>query len=228
MGKVYRDYVKRAGDVAGSAMLIVLTAPLMVVISGIVRLGLGRPVVFRQARPGRGEKVFIMYKFRSMRDDRGPDGTLLPDHKRTTPLGKFLRKTSLDELPELFNILKGDMSFVGPRPLLVRYMPFYSASENRRHTVRPGVTGLAQVSGRTQLGWNERLALDVAYVDEVSFWLDMDIVMKTVRTVLSWKSTQYGSFGDLDIEREIPDIEVRTDDVFSPEHSDRDREAKSY
>lgn len=176
--------LKRAFDIVVAAALLVVLAPLMAMIALAVRIGLGRPVIFVQERPGKGGRVFRLYKFRTMRDARGPDGTPLPDAERLTGLGRFLRASSLDELPELWNVLRGDMSLVGPRPLLVEYLDRYSPRQARRHEVRPGITGLAQVSGRNALGWDERLELDVRYVDERTFWLDLRILLLTLGTVV--------------------------------------------
>lgn len=176
--------LKRAFDIVVAAALLVVLAPLMAMIALAVRIGLGQPVIFVQERPGKGGRVFRLYKFRTMRDARGPDGTPLPDAERLTGLGRFLRASSLDELPELWNVLRGDMSLVGPRPLLVEYLDRYSPRQARRHEVRPGITGLAQVSGRNALGWDERLELDVRYVDERTFWLDLRILLLTLGTVV--------------------------------------------
>ena len=176
--------LKRAFDIVVAAALLVVLAPLMAMIALAVRIGLGRPVIFVQERPGKGGRVFRLYKFRTMRDARGPDGTPLPDAERLTGLGRFLRASSLDELPELWNVLRGDMSLVGPRPLLVEYRDRYSPRQARRHEVRPGITGLAQVSGRNALRWDERLELDVRYVDERTFWLDLRILLLTLGTVV--------------------------------------------
>jgi len=163
--------------------LLMLSVPLLILI-WMVRSRLGSPVFFRQTRPGRHGKPFEMVKFRTMTDARGADGQLLPDSERLTSFGRFLRATSLDELPELWNVVKGDMSLVGPRPLLMEYLPLYSPEQARRHDVRPGVTGWAQVNGRNALSWDEKFALDVWYVDHQSLWLDMRILWLTVRKVL--------------------------------------------
>ena len=176
--------MKRLFDVVVSACaLLVLTLPLLVVI-WMVRRKLGSPVFFAQVRPGMHGKPFKMVKFRSMTSERGTDGELLPDAVRLTPFGRFLRSTSLDELPELWNVLKGDMSLVGPRPLLMEYLPLYSPEQARRHAVRPGVTGWAQVNGRNTLSWDDKFKLDVWYVDHRSLWLDLKILWLTVRKVL--------------------------------------------
>ena len=163
--------------------LIALALPLLALI-WLIRRKLGSPVFFRQTRPGLHGQPFEMVKFRTMTDARGPDGALLPDADRLTPFGRFLRATSLDELPELWNVLKGDMSLVGPRPLLMEYLPLYSLEQARRHEVRPGVTGWAQVNGRNAISWEEKFALDVWYVDHQSLWLDMRILWLTVKKVL--------------------------------------------
>ena len=176
--------MKRLFDVVVSACaLLVLALPLLVVI-WMVRRKLGSPVFFTQVRPGMHGKPFKMVKFRSMTSERGTDGELLPDAERLTPFGRFLRSTSLDELPELWNVLKGDMSLVGPRPLLMEYLPLYSPEQARRHEVRPGITGWAQVNGRNAISWEDKFKLDVWYVDHCSLWLDIRILWLTVKKVL--------------------------------------------
>ena len=176
--------MKRFFDIVIAALaLLLLGIPLLALI-WLVRRKLGRPVFFRQTRPGRDGRPFEMAKFRTMTDARGPDGQLLPDAVRLNAFGRFLRGTSLDELPELWNVLKGDMSLVGPRPLLMEYLPLYSLEQARRHEVRPGITGWAQVNGRNALSWEEKFKLDVWYVDHHSLWLDIKILWLTVRKVL--------------------------------------------
>ena len=176
--------MKRLFDIVVSACaLLVLALPLLVVI-WMVRRKLGSPVFFTQVRPGMHGKPFKMVKFRSMTSERGTDGELLPDTERLTPFGRFLRSTSLDELPELWNVLKGDMSLVGPRPLLMEYLPLYSPEQARRHEVRPGITGWAQVNGRNAIAWEDKFKLDVWYVDHCSLWLDIKILWLTVKKVL--------------------------------------------
>ena len=176
--------MKRLFDIVVSACaLLVLALPLLVVI-WMVRRKLGSPVFFTQVRPGMHGKPFKMVKFRSMTSERGTDGELLPDAVRLTPFGRFLRSTSLDELPELWNVLKGDMSLVGPRPLLMEYLPLYSPEQARRHEVRPGITGWAQVNGRNAISWEDKFKLDVWYVDHCSLWLDIKILWLTVKKVL--------------------------------------------
>ena len=174
---------KRFFDLALTIPALLLLAPVLLVVALLVRVRLGAPVLFRQARPGLGGRPFTLLKFRTMTDARDDAGALLPDEKRVHPFGQMLRRTSLDELPELLNVLKGEMSLVGPRPLLMRYLPRYSPEQMRRHDTLPGITGLAQVSGRNNLSWEEKFALDVEYVDRRSPWLDLKILLMTVRAV---------------------------------------------
>jgi lipopolysaccharide/colanic/teichoic acid biosynthesis glycosyltransferase len=176
---------KRAFDIVFSAGWLIGFAPLLLVVAILVRLKLGSPVLFVQERPGLRARPFRMVKFRTMTDARGPNGELLPDEQRLTPFGRFLRTTSLDEFPEMWNVLLGDMSVVGPRPLLMRYVPRYSPFQARRMEVKPGVTGWAQVNGRSAIGWDEKFALDIWYVDHRTFWLDMKIVVMTFFKVLA-------------------------------------------
>ena len=180
----YEKYVKRPLDcvLAGGALVVLF--PVIGITAFLVRKNIGTPVIFRQERPGKDEKVFKLYKFRTMTDEKDADGNLLPDSVRLTPFGKMLRSTSLDELPELINIFKGDMAIVGPRPLLNRYLPAYTEEEKHRHDVRPGLTGLAQVNGRNYLPWDERLAYDVEYVKKITFAGDLSIILKTIVGVL--------------------------------------------
>ncbi len=180
---MYAKYMKRLLDILLSLTILVVLSPLLLVLCILVRSKLGSPIFFKQERPGLHEKIFTMYKFRTMTDKRDAEGNLLPDKDRLTKFGKLLRATSLDELPEFFNILKGDMSFIGPRPLLVSYLPYYTETEALRHTVRPGLTGLAQVSGRNFLDWDRRLAKDVAYVKGLSFQMDLKVLFLTVKVV---------------------------------------------
>lgn len=183
LGNTFYDPIKRGIDIGLSGLALIVLSPVILVTALCVRWQLGTPVLFAQTRPGRQGRPFKCYKFRSMTDERGPDGVLLPDEVRLTRFGKLLRATSADELPQLFNVLKGDMSLVGPRPLLMDYLPLYSAEQARRHNVRPGVTGYAQVNGRNAVSWDERLALDVYYVDNRSIWLDVKIIAKSVIVV---------------------------------------------
>lgn len=176
--------MKRLFDcVAALLALLLLALPLLALV-WLIRRKLGSPVLFRQVRPGLHGQPFTMVKFRTMTDERGPDGALLPDAQRMTPFGRFLRASSLDELPELWNVLRGEMSLVGPRPLLMEYLPLYSTHQARRHEVRPGITGWAQVNGRNAISWQDKFALDVWYVDHRSMWLDLKILWLTVRKVL--------------------------------------------
>lgn len=181
---MYKLFFKRFLDFILSLIAIVLLSPIYLIIAILVRVKLGSPVIFMQERPGKNEKIFSMYKFRSMTSEIDKEGNLLPDEVRLTPFGRKLRATSLDELPELFNILKGDMSFVGPRPLLVKYLPLYSEEQQHRHDVRPGLTGLAQVMGRNALTWEEKFKKDVFYTEHCNFLLDIQIIGKTILLVL--------------------------------------------
>ncbi|MCR5106645.1 MAG: sugar transferase [Lachnospiraceae bacterium] len=181
---MYRRYIKRILDIILSLTAIVILSPILLLLAVIVRIKLGSPVLFHQDRPGYKGKIFHMYKFRSMTDKRDEKGELLPDEERLTPFGKKLRSTSLDELPELFCILKGDMSIVGPRPLLVRYLPLYNERQSHRHDVRPGLTGLAQVNGRNSITWEDKFEYDVEYTENYSFLMDVRIIFMTVANVL--------------------------------------------
>lgn len=176
--------MKRLFDLIVAIVLLVLLCIPLLLLAVVIRLRLGSPVLFRQVRPGLHGRPFTMVKFRTMTDGRGPDGALLPDAQRLTSFGRMLRSTSLDELPELWNVLRGEMSLVGPRPLLMEYLPLYTPEQARRHEVRPGITGWAQVNGRNALSWEERFSLDVWYVDHRTFWLDLRILWLTVRKVL--------------------------------------------
>ncbi|SDC92357.1 Sugar transferase involved in LPS biosynthesis (colanic, teichoic acid) [Priestia aryabhattai B8W22] len=180
---IYRKYIKRLLDIILSLTAIIFFSFLFLIVAFLVRVKLGSPVLFKQKRPGMNEKIFLMYKFRTMTDERGANGELLADDIRLTKFGKFLRSTSLDELPELFNILKGDMSLVGPRPLLVQYLPLYNERQKRRHEVRPGLSGLAQVNGRNAISWREKFDLDVKYVENVNFMLDVKVIFLTIKKV---------------------------------------------
>lgn len=181
---IYARYIKRLLDILLSGCALVVLSPVLLIVAILVRTKLGSPVIFCQERPGRNEKIFKMYKFRSMTDQRDKRGELLSDEARLTHFGRLLRATSLDELPELWNIFKGDMSIVGPRPLLVKYLPLYNESQRHRHDVRPGLTGLAQVNGRNAISWEEKFRLDVDYVRHITFAGDVKIVLATVGKVL--------------------------------------------
>ena len=179
----YARYIKRLLDMILSFAGMLVLSPIYLLLAILVKVKLGSPVIFCQERPGKNEKIFKLYKFRSMTDARDANGRLLPDNERLTRFGKILRSTSLDELPELFNILKGEMSIVGPRPLAVQYLPYYNVAERHRHDVRPGLTGLAQVNGRVEIGWEERFAYDTHYVEHLSCILDIQILIMTVQKV---------------------------------------------
>ncbi|MDO4382305.1 MAG: sugar transferase [Clostridia bacterium] len=180
---MYAKYIKRTLDLILSLMALIVLMPLMIIIGILVRINLGSPIIFKQKRPGKNEKIFTLYKFRTMTDKRDIDGNLLPDEYRLTKFGKFLRSTSLDELPELINIIKGDMAIVGPRPLLVEYLPYYTEEEKHRHDVRPGLTGLAQVNGRNAISWEEKFLEDLEYIKNMSVKNDIKIIFKTVGKV---------------------------------------------
>ncbi|MGC6769609.1 sugar transferase [Enterococcus sp. LJL51] len=180
----YGKWVKRLLDCLLSAIALVVLSPIYLIVALLVKVKLGGPIIFKQQRPGLNEKVFSMYKFRTMTDERDEKGELLPDDIRLTKFGKFLRSTSLDELPELWNIFKGDMAIVGPRPLLVEYLPLYNEEQCKRHDVRPGLTGLAQVNGRNAISWEEKFKLDVHYVRHVTFSEDIKIILLTIKKVI--------------------------------------------
>ena len=197
--KIYEKYVKRLLDIILSGAAIIILLPVYIVTAIVVKIKLGSPVLFSQDRPGKidpktgKEKIFRLYKFRSMTNEKDENGVLLPKEQRLTHFGKKLRSTSLDELPELLNILKGDMSIVGPRPLLVKYLPLYNEQQRRRHLVRPGLTGYAQANGRNLISWEEKFDMDVKYVENVSFKMDVSIILKTILTVLKREGIGNGS-----------------------------------
>jgi len=180
---IYKKYIKRPMDFVLSLLAIIILSPIFLVLSVLVKIKLGSPVIFKQKRPGFNEKIFTLYKFRTMTNEKDENGNLLPDSVRLTRFGKMLRSTSLDELPELFNILKGDMSIVGPRPLLVQYLALYNEHQRRRHEVRPGLSGLAQVNGRNVISWEDKFNLDVVYIDNISFTGDWKIIFLTIKKV---------------------------------------------
>ena len=192
-GGLYRLYFKRPMDFILSLLAIIILSPVFILTGILVRTKLGSPILFKQNRPGLDEKIFTMYKFRTMTDQKDETGELLPDHIRLTKFGKMLRATSLDELPELFNILKGDMSIIGPRPLLVQYLPLYNDQQQRRHEVRPGLSGYAQVNGRNSISWEDKFDLDVQYVDNVTFINDVKIIMLTLKKVFVKDGISSGS-----------------------------------
>ncbi len=203
---MYTHFWKRFFDFIFSLSGLIILSPLMLLVSIVlVVLNKGAGVLFYQMRPGKNERLFKVLKFKSMTEECDSDGNLLSNAERLTKFGKFIRSTSIDELPQLFNIVSGNMSFIGPRPLLIRYLPFYNESERKRHTVRPGITGLAQINGRNLIDWETRLRLDVQYVENLSFWSDIQIVFKTIRNVLTSKDIVIDTkqeLQDLDIERQ--------------------------
>lgn len=181
---MYKKFFKRFFDIILSLIAIIILSPVYLIISILVLIFMGWPILFKQPRPGKNEKIFNMYKFRTMTNKKDKDGNLLPDEQRLLKFGRFLRKTSLDELPEMFCILTGTMSFIGPRPLLVEYLPYYTKEEHHRHDVRPGLTGLAQANGRNLVNWDDRFKLDVEYVNNVSLKMDLSVIIKTISIVL--------------------------------------------
>lgn len=203
---MYRKYIKRPMDIILSLIAIILLLPVLIVVAVLVRIKLGSPVIFKQKRPGLNEKIFTLYKFRTMTDKKDESGELLPDSDRLTRFGRILRSTSLDELPELFNILMGDMSIVGPRPLLTQYLPLYNEHQKRRHEVRPGLTGLAQVNGRNAITWDKKFGLDVEYVDNINFLNDWKIIFQTIKKVF--------------IREGINSKNVATMEVFTGDHKE--------
>lgn len=184
---MYRKYFKRTLDFIMALLALIILSPVLLTVAILVRVKLGSPVIFKQPRPGLNEKIFTLYKFRTMTDERDENGELLPDEVRLTSFGKWLRSTSFDELPELWNILKGEMSFVGPRPLAVQYLPYYKEEERRRHSVSPGLTGLAQINGRNTINWPDRFQYDVEYVDKITFHQDVVIIFRTILRMLKQK-----------------------------------------
>ena len=198
---MYKYFFKRLLDFILSLIAIVILSPVLLITAILVRIKLGSPVIFKQERPGKNEKIFTLYKFRTMTDEKDEEGNLLPDEIRLTKFGKLLRSTSLDELPELFNILKGDMSIVGPRPLLVKYLPYYNDEVKHRHVVRPGLTGWAQCNGRNAISWEEKFDLDVYYVKHISFLFDIKTIIQTVRVVFKHENITLNALDDFDVYR---------------------------
>lgn len=192
-----QDVRKRLFDLCVASALLIVLSPIIAAVAAMVRLRLGRPVIFRQERPGLGGRLFTIYKFRTMLDTTDDHGSLLPSVQRTPPFGQRIRALSLDELPELWNVVKGDMSLVGPRPLMPEYLPLYNAEQARRHDVRPGITGLAAISGRNALSWEEKFALDIEYVDNHDLRMDVSILIRTVGTVVSGRGVRYSEQVDM-------------------------------
>lgn len=214
---IYARYIKRLLDVLLSGCALIVLSPVLLVTAALVKRKLGSPVIFCQERPGRDEKIFKMYKFRSMTDERDENGELLPDEMRLTGFGRLLRSTSLDELPELWNIFKGDMSIVGPRPQLVRDMVFMTPEQRRRHTVLPGLTGLAQVSGRNAISWEDKLAADLRYIRRITFWGDVKIVLLTVKKVFCREDI---SAEGMDTAEDLGDYLLRTGRVDQTQYQE--------
>ncbi|WP_352396819.1 sugar transferase [Aminobacterium colombiense] len=191
---IYRRFFKRPMDFFLSLTALIILSPVLVIIGLLVRIKLGSPVIFKQERPGLNEKIFTMYKFRTMTEEKDENGKLLPNKKRLTKFGKLLRATSLDELPELFNVLKGDMSLIGPRPLLTEYLPLYNEHQKHRHDVRPGISGLAQINGRNAITWEEKFDYDVEYVKNISLKLDCTIIFQTFLKVIKREGINSSEF----------------------------------
>jgi len=216
---MYKRRIKRVFDISVASAVLVVCAPVMLVVSVLIRLTMGGPVLFRQVRPGLGGQPFTCLKFRTMADKMDGTGALLPDRERMVPLGTWLRRTSLDELPQLWNIVRGDLSLIGPRPLLTEYMPYYTLEEKRRHSVHPGLTGWAQVHGRNILNFDERLKMDIWYVDHVSWQLDLRILLATVRLVFSAKGTDLVTYLPLHEQRRknVPFQAIESPPTLQPE-----------
>lgn len=200
---MYKHFFKRLIDFILSLIALIVLSPILLIVAILVRTKLGSPVIFKQERPGLNEKIFTLYKFRTMTDAKDEQGNLLPDEIRLTKFGKLLRSTSLDELPELFNILKGDMAIVGPRPLMTRYLPYYTEEERARHSIRPGMTGYAQVKGRNSLTWDEKFKYDLYYVNHVTFLVDIKVILDTIKIVIKHEGISLGDLGNLDDYRDI-------------------------
>lgn len=219
---MYAKYIKRTLDLILSLMALIILMPLMLIIYILVRVKLGKPAIFKQDRPGKDEKIFTLYKFRTMTDEKDENGNLLPDEQRLTKFGKMLRSTSLDELPELVNIIKGDMSIVGPRPLLVRDMVFMTEIQRKRHSVRQGLTGLAQVNGRNNITWEEKIKYDLNYVENISFINDVKIILKTVIKVFKREDTQTDG---MQTAEDLGDYLVRTNKISKDDYTCKNKEA---
>lgn len=215
---MYAKYIKRILDFVLSLLAIIVLSPLMLIVWILVRIKLGKPAIFKQQRPGKDEKIFTLYKFRTMTDQKDENGDLLPDEQRITKLGKMLRSTSLDELPELWNILKGDMAIVGPRPQLIKDMLFMTDEQRKRHTVRQGLTGLAQINGRNNITWEEKIAYDLKYIEKITFADDLKIILKTVRKV--FKKEDISTDG-METAEDLCDYLLRTGNVSKEEYEEK-------
>jgi len=221
---MYRKYFKRLFDIIFSFLSLVFLSPVLLAVALAVRVKLGSPVIFKQPRPGKDEKIFTLYKFRTMTDARDENGNLLPDGERLTPLGRFLRSTSMDELPELFNILKGDMSIVGPRPLLVKDMVFMTDEQRMRHMVRPGLTGWAQVNGRNNILWEEKLGLDLEYIQNITLFNDVRIIFMTLAKVVAGSGVNTDG---MDTAEDLGDYLLRKDLTSQEEYIKKIHESNS-
>ena len=218
---MYAKYIKRPLDFMLSLIAIIILSPLLLIVAILVRIKLGKPVIFKQQRPGKNEKIFTLYKFRTMTDKTDEHGNLLPDEHRLTKFGKALRSTSLDELPELINILKGDMAIVGPRPQLIKDMLFMTEEQRKRHTVRQGLTGLAQISGRNNISWEEKINYDLKYIDRVTFYGDLKIILKTVEKV--FKKEDIETEG-METAEDLCDYLLRTGKINREEYKEKIKE----
>lgn len=221
---MYRKYIKRMLDFLLSLIALIILSPLMLIISILVRIKLGKPIVFKQQRPGKDEKIFTLYKFRTMTDEKDENGELLPDEKRLTKFGKFLRSTSLDELPELINIIKGDMSIVGPRPQLIRDMVFMTEEQRKRHSVRQGLTGLAQINGRNNVSWEEKINYDLQYIEHITFVNDCKIILKTAIQVFKRKDVQTEG---METAEDYGDYLLRNNEVTKEYYDKKMKESKN-
>ncbi len=217
---MYAKHIKRPLDFILSLIAIIILSPLLLIVAILVRIKLGKPVIFKQQRPGKNEKIFTLYKFRTMTDKKDENGNLLPDEQRLTKFGKALRSTSLDELPELINILKGDMAIVGPRPQLIKDMLFMTKEQRRRHSVRQGLTGLAQISGRNNISWEEKINYDLKYIDRVTFYGDLKIILKTVEKV--FKKEDIETEG-METAEDLCDYLLRTGKISKEEYKEKMR-----
>lgn len=215
---MYAKYIKRILDFILSLIALIVLSPVLLVVAILVRIKLGSPIIFKQQRPGKDEKIFTLYKFRTMTDKKDENGNLLPDSERLTKFGKVLRSTSLDELPELVNILKGDMSIVGPRPLLIRDMLFMTDEQRKRHTVRQGLTGLAQINGRNNINWEEKLEYDLQYIKNITFVGDVKIIFKTVLKVLKKEDINTDGMGTSE---DLCDYLLRTNKITEKEYKEK-------
>lgn len=215
---MYKNYIKRFLDFTLSLLALILLSPVMLIIAILVRIKLGTPVIFKQQRPGKNEKIFTLYKFRTMTDKKDENGNLLPDSERLTKFGKLLRSTSLDELPELVNIIKGDMAIVGPRPLLIKDMLFMTEEQRKRHTVRQGLTGLAQINGRNNITWKEKLNYDLKYIDNITFIEDIKIILKTVVKVFNKEDI---TTDGMDTAEDLGDYLLRTNKITEKEYKQK-------